>query len=93
MPHPVKGTATSLGPKSAVSLWTLWVGLLASSQENWPFYLANSNNNNNVIIIIIKILAFTMLQGLLSAVIYVYMLTTPYEETGLESVYSSSEIL
>ena len=93
MPHPVKGTATSLGPKSAVSLWTLWGGLLASSQENWPFYLANSNNNNTVIIIIIKILAFTMLQGLLSAVIYVYMLTTPYEETGLESVYSSPEIL
>ena len=76
-----------------MSLWTLWLGLLASSQEDWPFCLANSNNNDNVSIIIIKILAFTMLQTLLSAVIYVYMLATPNEETGLASVYSSPEIL
>lgn len=69
------------------------MGLLASSQEDWPFCLANSNNNDNVSVIIIKILAFTMLQMLLSAVIYVYMLAIPSEETGLESVYSSPEIL
>ena len=67
------------------------MGLLASSQEDWPFCLANSNNNNNVIIIIIivKVLPFTTLQALLSAVIYVYMLATPNEETGLESLYRS----
>lgn len=55
--------------KSAVSLWALWVELLASSQEGQPFYLLSSNNNNNditiIIIIIVKILAFTMLQALL----------------------------
>ena len=58
------------------------MGLLASSQEDWPFCLANSNDNNNVIIIIVKVLAFTMVQALLSAVIYVSMLATPNEETG-----------
>lgn len=42
LPYPLKGTATSLRPKSAASLWTLWVGLLANSQKTQLFYLVSS---------------------------------------------------